>query len=192
MCAAMDMPYSNVTGDRSKASYSSERAAQVDMRAAVRPLQNVFRFQMCLPVHRRFMQDAILSGALPVKASAYNASPREYERAKYIAPRPEWVDPLKDVLALEKEIRLGLKSREGAIASMGDDMDQVDAAIARSNASADAYGLVLDSDPRRTNFRGSSAPPDTTAPPQPTDAAATAADDEEQETQPAGQDEAAA
>jgi lambda family phage portal protein len=176
LCAALDMPYSSVTGDRSKATYSSERAAMIDMRAAIAPIQRtVMVFQMCRPTFRRFTADAVLGGSLPIKVQDYNKSPRDFFRATWIPPRLEWVDPFKDIQAEKMAIRAGLKSREASIASLGGDIAEVDDAIARSNKSADDHGLVLDTDPRRTNERGSGPPPDLTAP---ADTAAPEAPDE--------------
>lgn len=161
LCAAMDMPYSSVTGDRNKASYSSERSGQLDMRAAISLIQRtVMIFQMCKPTFKRFMSDAVLVAALPIKAADFNKSMRDYVRAKWIPPRQEWVDPLKDTQAENLAMRAGITSREAVIASRGGDLAEVDDAIARSNQSADGHGLVLDSDPRRTNTRGSAPPPD--------------------------------
>jgi capsid protein len=79
-------------------------------------------------------------------------------------PRSEWIDPTKDVEAEIRSIRAGLKSRESSIRSLGGEMTQVDAELARGNDSADANGLILDTDPRFTNARGSGPPPDTTVP----------------------------
>lgn len=165
LCASMDVPYASATGDRARANYSSERAAMLDLRAAIAPIQRtVMMFQLCKPTYRRFIKDAVLDGSIKVSAAAFNADPRAFSKARWIPPRAEWVDPLKDVQAEEKAVRNGFKSREAVIASLGGDMEQLDLEIARGNKSADENGLVLDSDPRRTNARGASPPPDLTAP----------------------------
>jgi lambda family phage portal protein len=165
LCAGMDLPYSSVSGDYSKANYSSLRASLLDLRSAVKMLQNTVIFQMCRPIYQWFINDAVLSGALKVKASAFNANKRDYLRVQWIAPRMEWVDPTKDMAADNQAMRSGVESREAVVLSRGSTLEEVDAAIARSNESADAHGLVLDSDARRTNARGSAAPPDITSPP---------------------------
>jgi lambda family phage portal protein len=158
MCAGMDMPYSSVTGDYTKANYSSERARQLDLRAAMRQLQRiVMMFQMCRPTMRRFVSDAVLAGALPIRASAFNADPRSFTRAKWIPPRVEWVNPIDDIKSDVIAIRSGVKSREEVALSRGMTLEELDAAISRSNASSDAHGLVLDSDPRHTTQNGATA-----------------------------------
>lgn len=162
MTAGMDMPYSNVTGDFSRANFSSERARMLDLRGAIKPIQRtVGIFQLCKPVMARFVSEAVLAGALPIRAAAYNANPREFARAGWIPPAQDWVNPKDDMAAEEQAMRAGVQSREAVVlARTGKTLEKMDEEIARGNASADAHGLVLDSDPRRTNARGSAAPPD--------------------------------
>ncbi|HSF96863.1 MAG TPA: phage portal protein, partial [Thermohalobaculum sp.] len=64
------------------------------------------------------------------------------------------VDPEKEFKAVVLAIRAGLMSRSEAISSFGYDAETIDREIAEDNARADALGLVLDSDPRRTNRAG--------------------------------------
>ena len=63
-------------------------------------------------------------------------------------------------------------------ASRGIDVEELDADMAADNARADALGLVLDSDPRRTNLRGSAPPPDTTPPASPDEETVDTAEEE--------------
>jgi lambda family phage portal protein len=158
MCAGADVPYSNVTGDY-RNNFSAERARQMDWKQTLRPIQrNVFMIQMCRPTFRWFVGDGVLSGALPIKASAFNAKPRAFTRAEWIPPAMPSLDPLKDVQADTAEVRAGFASREEKALARGKKLSELDAAIQRSNRSADEHGLVLDSDPRRVT-KGASAPP---------------------------------
>lgn len=166
VCAGMDMPYSSVTGDRTKTTYSSERANLLDLRAAMRQVQNVVvKHQLCRQVYARVVSDAVVAGALPIRAGVFNDKPRAFNRAKWIAPRTDWVDPLKDVQADRIAVRSGFESREAVALSRGMTIEELDAEIARGNASADSHSLVLDSDPRRTDLRGSAPAPVTQPPP---------------------------
>ena len=66
-------------------------------------------------------------------------------------------DPEKDVRAEIMAIRAGLKARSMSINETGLDEEEVDEQIARDNERADRLGLVLDSDPRKTDARGQAA-----------------------------------
>lgn len=159
MCAGWDTPYSTTTGDFKGTNYSNEKARQLDMRAAIKPIQrNVVMFQLCRPVSKWFVEDGVLSGALPIRTATFNANQRDYTRTKWIPPHMDWLDPVKDIQADVAAIRAGLKSREEVALARGMTLDELDAAIARSNASADKYELILDSDPRRV-AKGTTTPP---------------------------------
>ena len=149
MCSGMDVPYSNVTGDY-RNNFSAERARQMDWKATLRPIQrNVLMIQMCRPSFRWFVGDGVISGALPIKASAFNKNPKSFTRTEWIPPATESLDPLKDAQTDVLLCRAGFKSREEVALSRGKKLSELDAAIQRSNKSADDHGLVLESDPRR-------------------------------------------
>ena len=78
----------------------------------------------------------------------------DYLAVQWHTPKWAWVDPEKDVKAEVIAIRAGLKSRSMAINETGEDEEAVDQQIAKDNERADELGLVLDSDPRRTDARG--------------------------------------
>ncbi len=58
-------------------------------------------------------------------------------------------------MAEQLAVRSGFKNpRATVIAEQGYDREVVDQQIAEDNASSDSYGLVLDSDPRKTQKSG--------------------------------------
>lgn len=161
LAAAMDIPYHEITGDYRQANYSSLRMANNDLKESIEQLrQNVMVFQLCRPVYVRFVMEAVLAGSLPIPAAAFNKSPRDYTRADWRSP--EWisVDPWKEAQARRMDVRSGFLTREMVAAARGMSLDELDQSSARSNESADLYGLTLDSDPRYTDMRGSAPPPD--------------------------------
>jgi len=149
-CAGVDLPYFGVTGDLSKANYSSLREGKLDLRSMIKTVQGMAVFQMCRPVYRRFVTEAVIAGALPIRAASFNASPRDWLRARWVPPRMDWVDPLKDMQADNLAMRAGVDSREAVVLSRGSTLEEVDDAVVRGNESADSRGLVYDSDPRKT------------------------------------------
>ncbi|MEM6483798.1 MAG: hypothetical protein AAF662_02270 [Pseudomonadota bacterium] len=108
--------------------------------------------QWCKPIGMRFLDTAIVSGALT--RDDYWENRAAYHRIDWIAPKWEWVDPLKEVTADLLEVRAGFKPRSEAAAERGWDLASLDAAIDESNRSADELGLILDSDPRTVNKSG--------------------------------------
>jgi lambda family phage portal protein len=156
-CAAMGAPYSIVTGDRRKANYSSERGGVIEYRRRLQQLQYaVVVFQLCRPVWQRWWQATVLSGAqLPgVNASAFTANPRQFTRARWIAPRFEWVDPYKDMQAELIAVRAGFKPLSDVIEGQGEDTITAFDRMEADAKELDARGLVLDSDPRMVSHAG--------------------------------------
>jgi capsid protein len=96
-------------------------------------------YQLCRPVYARWMDAAVLSGALALPG--YEANRARLLAADWLPTKWDWVDPLKDANAEITQIEAGLKSRTQAIAERGYDAEQVDREIAAERARERALGL---------------------------------------------------
>lgn len=147
VAAAMEITYEMLTGDLTQVNYSSIRAGLLEFRRRCEAIQHgVIVHQLCRPVFRAWMEQAVLAGAL--KLPGYATRRRDYQSVKWIPQGWQWVDPLKETEAMKSAIRSGLMSRSEAISANGYDAEDVDNEIAADNARADSLGLVFDSDPR--------------------------------------------
>jgi len=127
--AATGVPYAYVSGDMLKANYSNSRMALLEFRRRVEAWQHaVMVWQMCRKVWERWVDMAVLSGALTLRG--YEAKRFEYLACDWRPPKWDWVDPLKDARAEIELINAGLKSRSQSIAERGEDSVQVDMQIA--------------------------------------------------------------
>jgi lambda family phage portal protein len=142
LCASMGLPYFSVTGDTSKANYSSMRSALLDLKRRMEQFQwETLIFQFCRPVYRRWLTTAILSGAVVLPGFAVN--PKPYMRVKWITPRWDWVDPLKDAQAEKLMVDAGFKARSDVIEERGEDADDTDARIAADHERERKLGLAF-------------------------------------------------
>ncbi len=163
VAAAMGITYEMLTGDLTQVNYSSIRAGLLEFRRRCEVIQHgVIVHQLCRPIWRAWMDQAVLEGALSLPD--YSRRKREYLAAKWIPQGWQWVDPQKEFNAMKLAIRAGLVSRSEAISGNGYDAEDIDREIAADNARADALGLVFDSDPRHDNDAPGAA---TTPPPNP-------------------------
>ena len=169
VAAAMGVTYEQLTGDLTQVNYSSIRAGLLEFRRRVESLQHgVIVHQLCRPIWRAWMEQAVLEGALVLPGFIRGGAQkrRQYLACKWIPQGWQWVDPKKEFDAMLTAIRAGLLSRSEAISANGYDAEDVDREIAADNARADALGLVLDSDPRHDKVPTAGAPlTPTTAPP---------------------------
>jgi lambda family phage portal protein len=146
IAVGMGITYEQLTGDLTNVNYSSIRAGLIEFRRRCATLQHhVMVFQFCRPVWNRWIELALLSGALP--AQNKDTSIKD---VKWIPQGFDWVDPLKDQQAQQMAVRNGFKSRSEVISELGYDAEEIDQEIAADNNRADQSGLILESDPRHT------------------------------------------
>ena len=149
----LGLTYEQFTGDLTGVNYSSIRAGMVEFRRRMEQLQRmVLIHQLCRPVWARWMDQAVLSGALDLPDYANRR--REYLAVKWIPQGWQWVDPQKEFNAIIWAIRAGLLSRSEAVSTYGYDIEEIDREIAADNKRADDNGLIFDSDARKVSRNG--------------------------------------
>lgn len=147
VAAAMGITYEQLTGDLTQVNYSSIRAGLLEFRRRCEAIQHgVIVHQLCRPIWRAWMEQAVLEGSLDLPGFVRRR--RVYLAAKWIPQGWQWVDPKKEFSAMLTAIRAGLLSRSEAISAFGYDAEDIDQEIAADNQRADALGLRFDSDPR--------------------------------------------
>jgi lambda family phage portal protein len=142
MAAGFGVPYAAMTGDLRQTSYGSIRAGLVEFRRRIEAMQHaVMVFQFCRPVWQRWLDEAVLAVGLPLSLSDYATDKRPFQRAKWITPKWEWIDPLKDRQAEAVAVDNGWKARSDVIEAEGYDPEETDARIAADKERADKLGL---------------------------------------------------
>ena len=143
--ASLGLPYHLVTGDVRQANYSSLRAELVEFRRRIGQLQHgVMAHQLCRPVWQRWIETALLSGALT------SASTGQLRPVQWIPPRWDWVDPLKDIQAQILAMEAGLTSRRKVVEATGYDIEEVDRENASDLERVSALGLSYRASPGET------------------------------------------
>lgn len=140
IAAGLGVPYEVLTGDLSQVNFSSIRAGLLEFRRRVEAIQNnVIIFQFCRPIWEQWLTVAALSGE--IDARGFARDPRAFRAAKWITPRREFVDPLKDARAEIESINAGVMSRREAVAARGWDVETLDVEIAADHERAKKLGL---------------------------------------------------
>ena len=156
--ASLGLPYHLVTGDVRQANYSSLRAELVEFRRRVEQLQHgVIAHQLCRPVWARWLETAVLAGALELPDFA--RSPARYRPVNWIPPRWDWVDPLKDIQAQVLAMEAGIISRRKVVQATGYDIEEIDRENAADAKRAAELGLHYRTSPGET--QGARATPQT-------------------------------
>lgn len=159
ICAALGIPYAELSADLAKATYASSRAGLLAFRAEVEAFQHaVLVFQFLRKVWARWFDAAVLAGALPIPVSRYVARPMEYRAYKAIAPRAAWVDPLKDRQAAILALKAGILAPQDVVEAEGYDLEETYHRIAEAAALAAKLGITIDYG-ARTQSLGTTQPP---------------------------------
>ena len=92
--AALGIPYAYLSNDMIKANYCNARLALLEFRRRTEAYQHaVMVWQLCRRVWARWMDTAVLAGALAIPG--YEANCRQYRGCSWLPPKWDWVDPLK-------------------------------------------------------------------------------------------------
>ncbi len=131
--------YESLTGDYSQSNYSSSRMGHLQMRKNIETWRwNMFIPQFCDPVFSWFLESLKITG-IDVEGVS----------VKWVPPAYSMIDPSKELDAVRKEVRSGLKSWGEAVQEQGRDPDEVLQEISDWNTKFDEKKIVLDTDPRK-------------------------------------------
>jgi lambda family phage portal protein len=142
--------YETLSGDYTGITDRTWRSATTNYRRRCEYIQDVFIFQYCRPVVRRWLRTLELGGLVQFPRGITAAT------MPFNHLRPPWpyINPVQDIEATNFEIRSGLTARELEVSARGGDVQAIDDANERDAARVDAKNLVYDSDPRRMTRAG--------------------------------------
>jgi lambda family phage portal protein len=154
---AAGLPYELLSGDLSRVNDRTVRVILHEFRRRMMAWQHqIIGVKFCQPVWQAFMTSAYVTGALPFGAD-YETSPLAYDAVKYAPHGWPYLHPVQDIEATQKAIRIGITSRQSAVAEQGEDVEDIDQEQADDNARADALELAYDSDGRRALSGGTAS-----------------------------------
>lgn len=142
--AAVGLTYEQLTNDYTKVNYSSARVALLEFRRSAEQFQQQILIDgFCAKVLKRWMQEAVLKGALELPDD-YVADPEQYEACMWVTDGWQWVDPLKEAQAAQQMIRDGIKSRSMVIRENGLDPETVENEIAAERKRESELNIITD------------------------------------------------
>lgn len=141
--AGFGVTYAGMTGDLRQATYGPQRAGLIVFRRKIEAMQHhVMIFQFCRPVWRRWFDDAVRTGAIAnVSAAAYTDDPLSFRDVKWVTPKWEWIDPLKDRQAEKLAVDSGFKPRSDVVEAEGYDPEENDQRIKQDQERAADLGI---------------------------------------------------
>lgn len=158
IATGLGIPYEELAGDYADINFSAGRLSRLRFYNHVYDWRwRLMIPQFCAPVWDWAMQAAAIMGAGAV-------SP-----ARWTAPPIAMIEPDKEGLAIQRNIRSGIQTLSESIRERGFDPDEFFAEMAADNAKMDEMGIILDSDPRKMTqagqLQGEGVPAPPAAPP---------------------------
>lgn len=158
--AGVGSTYEHTTGDYEGVTYSSLREAKLQLRRECEQL--IYRTlvpQFCQPLWNAWIERAVMNGRLPITPAQYLADRRAFRRVRWIPPRLDWVDPMKDVMAEKEAIKAGIMTLSEAIRGRGWDAEEVFEERAQELQLMRELGVPSDVDPSIAVTTGTAPPP---------------------------------
>lgn len=153
VAAAVGVPYEALFGDWSASNDRTYRASMMEWQRYVEAVRwTAIEPQFLRPVWARFVRVVLAAGIATLPAGMTEDD--LIEAVEWAYPAWGWLNPTQEVAAYKDAIRSGLTTRSYVVSQMGFDVELIDAELAADQARADALGLALDTDPRRTSGAG--------------------------------------
>ena len=146
IASAMGLTYEQLSADWSQVNYSSARAALIEVWRGFTARGSHFALQWVQPLYAAWLGENIARGRikLPAGGPDYFDAKSAYCAAEWIGPGRGFVDPLKEALATQLRLAMGLTTRKRMAAEQGDDFDDILAEAAQERRDM----LAADLDPR--------------------------------------------
>lgn len=137
--AGIGLSYEALTGDLSNVNFSSGRMGWIEFQRNVEDWQWNMMIPMFLDVVWSWFKEAsYLVGQIDAREMSVT----------WTAPRREMIDPVKETLALIKQIRAGLISWQDAVRQLGYNPEEILEQMTQDKNNFDAAGVMPESDPR--------------------------------------------
>lgn len=127
IAAGVGPSYESLSRDYSQSNYSSSRLALLDDRDLWRVMQQWWIRAFREPLHRDWMQAAVLSRAIAaIDVQDYLVDRKKFEAVKFKPRGWSWIDPSKDVDSFKEAEKAGYTTKSRIIAATGDGLDLED------------------------------------------------------------------
>jgi lambda family phage portal protein len=124
IAAGRDISYELAFKDYTKTNFSSARASLIQDNKRFDMEQNGLKDDVLTPIFADFIDSQVLSGNLQMP-NDYWTNKEKYLKPVWGTPRREWVDPLKDIKTIEKEIDLDMSTRTKSAKLRGHDYEDI-------------------------------------------------------------------
>jgi lambda family phage portal protein len=142
--------YESLSRDYSQSNYSSSRLALLDDRDLWRFYQSWFICDFRYIVHKEWLAQAVLAGAIEsIAVEQYAVNPKKFESVRFKPRGWTWIDPTKEVEAFKEAIKQGFTTVTDVIAATagGQDIEDILTTRTRELELMEGEDLVFETSP---------------------------------------------
>ena len=125
MATARRVSYELAFKDYSKVNFASSRASLIQDNYRFDGEQTHFISYVLNDIYATWLEVEIMRGNIKIPLAKFMTDKTEFLKQKWITPKRSWVDPLKDMLATEKEISLNLTTQTDEAMKQGKDFEEI-------------------------------------------------------------------
>ena len=140
IATSRNISYELAYKDYSKVNFASSRASILQDFKRFDHEQQHLVDNVLQNVYEAWLENEILNGS--IKASNYYSNQDMYHKTKWIMPKRDLVDPLKEILAIEKLIKLNLTTATDEANARGDDFEEILAKKQKEQELIEKYGII--------------------------------------------------
>lgn len=143
IAVARQVSYELAFRDYSQVNFSSARASFIQDHKRFSNEQWHMVTYVFNPLFESWLDANVMAGNIKgLGVSAYFINKSDFCQPRWVAPAREWVDPLKDINAIQKEIDMGITTISEVAAARGKDFEEVVAARVKENEMLKKAGIL--------------------------------------------------
>lgn len=143
IAVARQVSYELAFRDYSQVNFSSARASFIQDHKRFSNEQWHMVTYVLNPLFESWLDANVMAGNIKgLGVSAYFINKSDFCQPRWVAPAREWVDPLKDINAIQKEIDMGITTISEVAAARGKDFEEVVAARVKENEMLKKAGIL--------------------------------------------------
>lgn len=143
IAAGRNVSYELAFRDFTKTNFSSARASLIQDHKLFSSNQEHMARYLLTPLYRRFVYVMMKAGNIKtIPQLDFWKNPSKYIKPMWVMPERVWVDPLKEINAVAKEVELGITTLTEVAKSKGKDFEEIVRQRVRENETLRAAGLI--------------------------------------------------
>lgn len=145
LSSARNISYELAYRDFSKVNFSSARASIIQDNKRFDNEQRHLIDYVLTPIFTSWLEANVLAGNIKsIKPHIFMNNKEKFIKPVWIRPAREWVDPLKDIKAIESELNLGITTLSEVVASKGKDLEELLIQRQKDQQLLEKYGIKID------------------------------------------------